>query len=60
MGLLLSTVDNYLPNSMVKTKWAISGVKFVVNYPIRIVEYRTNSIFGFNVDPKLSICFFSI
>lgn len=46
-SLFLSTLENYIPNDMVRTKAAISGTKFVISLPIRFVEWTFNRIFGF-------------
>lgn len=45
--LFLSTVENYIPNNMVKTKAAVSGAKFVLALPIGCIEWTSNTIIGF-------------
>lgn len=46
-GLFLSTLENVIPDNMVKTKAVVQGSKFVIGIPIRIVETTTNGILGF-------------
>ena len=46
-SLFLSTVENHIPNNMIRTKVAVSGAKFVVALPVRCVEWTSNRIFGF-------------
>lgn len=41
-SMFLSTLENFIPNTMVKTKAVISGTKFVLAFPIRCVEYTSN------------------
>jgi hypothetical protein len=46
-AFFLSTVENYIPNTMPKLKIAVSGAKIVIAFPIRCVEWSSNKIFGF-------------
>jgi hypothetical protein len=46
-SLFLSTLENSIPNNMVKTKTNVSGAKFVLALPVRCVEWTSNAIFGF-------------
>jgi len=46
-SLFFSTLENYIPNSMPKTKMVVTGVKYGVALPIRCVEWTSNQIFGF-------------
>jgi hypothetical protein len=46
-SLFLSTLENYIPNNMVRTKAVISGAKFATAFPIRLTEWTSNQIFGF-------------
>jgi len=46
-SLFLSTVENYIPNTMPRLKIIVSGTKFVTALPIRCVEWTSNQIFGF-------------
>jgi hypothetical protein len=45
-SLSLATLENYIPNNMVKTKIVVSGAKLVTSLLIRCVEWTTNKIFG--------------
>ena len=45
-SLFLSTLENYIPNSMPRTKMAVRGMKFGVALPIRCVEWTSNQITG--------------
>jgi len=45
-SLFLSTLENYIPNTMPKTKLVVSGTKVVTALPIRCVEWTSNHIFG--------------
>jgi len=45
-SLFLGTLENYIPNTMPKTKIVISATKFTVSLPIRCVEFTGNAIFG--------------
>lgn len=45
-SVFLSTLENYVPASFPITKGLISGGKFVVALPIRLVEWTGNQIFG--------------
>jgi len=46
-SVFLSTVENYIPNSMVRTKAVVCGAKFLTALPVRTVEWTSNQIFGF-------------
>jgi len=46
-SLLLSILENYIPNNMVKTKTNVSGAKFVLALPVCCVEWTSNALFGF-------------
>lgn len=46
-SLFLATLENYIPNNMVRTKAVICGTKFVVGIPVRLTEWTANQIFGF-------------
>jgi hypothetical protein len=46
-SMFLSLVEPHIPNTMPKVKFAVSGAKFVVAIPIRLVEWTSNNIFGF-------------
>jgi len=46
-SLFFSTVENYIPNDLVKIKATVSGAKFVIALPVRCVEWTSNAIFGF-------------
>jgi hypothetical protein len=45
-SLFFATLENYIPNNMVKTKIVVSGAKLVTSLPIRCAEWTTNKIFG--------------
>ncbi len=40
-SLFLSTLENSIPNNMVKTKTNVSGAKFVLALPVRCVEWTS-------------------
>lgn len=46
-SLFLSLVEPHIPNNLPKVKLVVSGAKFVVAIPIRLVEWTSNNIFGF-------------
>jgi len=46
-GIFLSTLENVIPDSMVRTKAIIRGSKYIISFPIRIAEATTNGIIGF-------------
>lgn len=46
LGLSLSLVEKYIPNSFVKTKAVVSGAKFLVVFPVSITEWTANLIFN--------------
>jgi hypothetical protein len=46
-SLFFSSLENYIPNSMPKTKMVIIGLKYGAAFPIRCVEWTSNQIFGF-------------
>lgn len=46
-SMFLSLLEPHIPSSMPKIKLVVSGAKFVVAMPIRLVEWTSNSIFGF-------------
>lgn len=46
-SLFFSTLENYIPNTMPRTKMAITGIKYGVALPVRCVEWTSNQIFGF-------------
>ena len=46
-GLFLSTLENVIPDNMVRTKAVVQGSKYVVGIPIQIVESTTNGILSF-------------
>lgn len=45
-SLFLSTLENYIPADIVKTKAAVGGTKFVIALPIPCVEWTSNRILG--------------
>lgn len=45
-GLFFSMLENYIPNTMPTLKASVSGLKVVVSFPIRTVEWTSNQIFG--------------
>ena len=45
-SLFFSTVENYIPNSYIKTKAAVGAAKVVVSFPLQVAEYTGNAIFG--------------
>ena len=46
-SLFFSTLENYIPNTMPRTKLVVNGVKYGIALPIRCVEWTSNQIFGF-------------
>ena len=46
-SLFLSTLENYIPNTMPRTKFVICGMKFGIALPIRCVEWTSNRMLGF-------------
>jgi hypothetical protein len=46
-SMFLSLVEPHIPSSMTKVKLVVSGTKFLVAMPIRLVEWTSNNIFGF-------------
>ena len=46
-SLFFSTLENYIPNTMPRTKLAVTGMKYGTALPIRCVEWTSNQIFGF-------------
>ena len=46
-SLFFSTLENYIPNTMPRTKLAVTGMKYGIALPIRCVEWTSNQIFGF-------------
>lgn len=46
-SLFFSTLENYVPNNMTRTKSIVIGLKYLTGIPIRCVEYTSNQIFGF-------------
>lgn len=45
-SLFFSTIENYIPNSLPKTKAVIGAIKVVVSLPLQITEFTANAIFG--------------
>ncbi|MGL4759093.1 MAG: hypothetical protein ACRCXZ_07165 [Patescibacteria group bacterium] len=45
-SLFLSTLENYIPTSMSKTKTVVEGLKFVVALPVRWTEWTANKVFS--------------
>jgi len=46
-SLFFSTLENYIPNTMPRTKLAVTGMKYGLALPVRCVEWTSNQIFGF-------------
>ena len=46
-SLFFSTLENYVPNTMPRTKLAVTGLKYGTALPIRCVEWTSNQMFGF-------------
>lgn len=46
-SLFFSTIENFIPNTMPRTKMIVSGLKFGTALPIRCVEWTSNQIIGF-------------
>jgi hypothetical protein len=46
-SLFFSTLENYIPNTMPRTKLVVSAAKFGTALPVRCVEWTSNTIFGF-------------
>lgn len=46
-NLFFSTLENYIPSSMTRTKLVVSGLKYGISLPVRCVEWTSNKIFGF-------------
>ena len=46
-SLFFSTLENYIPTTMPRTKLAVTGIKYGIALPIRCVEWTSNQIFGF-------------
>lgn len=46
-SLFFSTLEIYIPNTMPRTKFVVTGMKVVTALPIRCVEWTSNQIFGF-------------
>lgn len=46
-SLFFSTLENYIPNNMTTTKMVVTGAKFAVALPIRVVEWTVNIGLGF-------------
>lgn len=46
-SLFFSTLENYIPDTMPRVKVVITGAKYGVALPVRIVEWTSNQIFGF-------------
>lgn len=46
-SIFLATLENYIPNTFVKTKAVVSGLKCITAFPVTIVEATSNAIFGF-------------
>lgn len=45
-SLFFSTLENYIPDTMPRVKVVITGAKYGVALPVRIVEWTSNQIFG--------------
>lgn len=45
-SLFFSTIENYIPNTLPKTKAVIGAMKVVVSLPLQIAELTSNAIFG--------------
>lgn len=45
-SMFLSTLDNYVPNTMPITKTVIKGSRFAISIPMQIAEYTSNLIIG--------------
>lgn len=46
-SLFFSTLENYIPNTMPRAKFAVTGMKYGLGLPVRCVEWTQNQIFGF-------------
>lgn len=46
-SLFFSSLENYIPHTMPRTKIVVSGLKYGVALPIRCVEWTSNQIIGF-------------
>lgn len=46
-SMFFSTIENYIPSSMNKTKMVVTGLKFGIALPIRSVEWTSNKLIGF-------------
>ena len=46
-SIFFSTLENYVPNTMPRVKFAVTGMKYGTALPIRCVEWTSNQIFGF-------------
>lgn len=46
-SIFFSTLENYIPTNMTKVKVVVTGLKFGTAFPIRCVEWTSNSIVGF-------------
>jgi len=46
-SLFFSTLENYIPSNMTRTKVVVSGLKYGAALPIRCVEWTSNQIIGF-------------
>lgn len=46
-SLFFSTVDNYIPNTMPVLKAVVVGAKYTTAFPIRCVEWTSNTMLGF-------------
>jgi len=45
-SMFLSTLENYIPNEMVRTKATVIAAKVAISVPIRLVEWTANKMVG--------------
>lgn len=45
-SLFCSTLENYIPVNMTKTRVVVTGAKFIIALPIRCVEWTSNQMLG--------------
>jgi hypothetical protein len=43
-SIFFSTLENYIPNNMVRTKTVVGGLKFMIALPVRWTEWTANTI----------------
>lgn len=46
-SLFFSTLESYIPTTMPRVRIVVTGLKYATGFPVRCVEWTSNTIFGF-------------